>query len=82
MNKGSKNKSGTHVQQDPQDQSNFEDKEMNCAEGASCISGGKFVWTAGEQDFFAQKGFDTPPKRCKPCRDRKKANQDQNGGRR
>jgi len=44
-----------------------------------CIDAGKrpeclkeFVFTVGEQKFFNEKGF-TPPKRCKPCRDAKRA---------
>jgi len=32
-----------------------------------------FIFSVGEQTFFNTKGFDTPPKRCKPCRDAKKA---------
>lgn len=32
----------------------------------------EFEFTEGEQAFFETKGF-TPPKRCKPCRDAKKA---------
>lgn len=31
-----------------------------------------FVFTEGEAKFFADKGFQ-PPRRCKPCRDKKKA---------
>lgn len=30
--------------------------------------GAQFVFTAGEQDFYAQKGFDHPPARCPECR--------------
>jgi hypothetical protein len=51
-----------------------------------CIDSGKraqcekeFVFTVGEQKFFTEKGF-TPPKRCKPCRDAKKAEKEANGG--
>jgi hypothetical protein len=32
-----------------------------------------FTYTAGEQSFFAEKGFTDPPKRCKACREAKKA---------
>lgn len=35
------------------------------------------MFSVGEQKFFAEKGF-TPPSRCKPCRDKRKA-QNQNG---
>lgn len=44
----------------------YEDKELIC-EGCKR----PFVFTGGEQRFFAEKGF-TPPKRCKPCRDERK----------
>src|SRR4051812_5419855 len=27
-----------------------------------------FVWTAGEQSFYRDKGLENPPKRCKPCK--------------
>jgi hypothetical protein len=37
---------------------------------------GTFVFEAGEQAFFAEKGF-TPPTRCKPCRQARKAQQAQ-----
>jgi len=50
----------------------FEDLEVQCSEGDRCLSGGVFVWTVGEQQFYYEKGF-TDPKRCKPCRDRKNA---------
>ena len=35
--------------------------------------GTEFVFTAGEQEFYQQKGFSTPV-RCKACRDARKAN--------
>ena len=28
--------------------------------------------TAGEQEFYAEKGFQNEPQRCKPCRDARK----------
>ena len=41
-----------------------------------------FIFTSSDQDFYAEKGF-TQPKRCKPCRDAKKAkNGDKGGGQR
>lgn len=40
--------------------------------------GAEFVFTAGEQAFYAEKGF-SEPKSCKACRDAKKA---ANGSRR
>ena len=35
--------------------------------------GKKFVFTAGEQEFYAEKGFQNEPQRCKNCRDARKA---------
>ena len=32
----------------------------------------EFVFTAGEQEFFAQRGFANKPTRCKACRDNRK----------
>ena len=37
-----------------------------------CIDCGAGFFTVGEQDFYLSKGLETP-KRCKPCRDKKKA---------
>ena len=40
-----------------------------------------FLFTAGEQSFYAQRGFTESPKRCPSCRARRKAQrQDGNGG--
>ena len=50
-------------------QNNDQDQEIICCE-PNCKQ--PFLFTAGEQAFFAEKGF-TPPKRCKPCREAKKA---------
>ncbi len=41
----------------------FEDKTLICAD-----CGGEFVFTAGEQEFYHEKGFQNEPKRCKDCR--------------
>ena len=35
--------------------------------------GNEFVFTAGEQRFYDEKGFLNKPKACKACRDKKKA---------
>ena len=46
--------------------------------------GDNFVWTAGEQAYYQAQGFDEP-KRCKPCRQAKKARnseREQRGGNR
>lgn len=34
--------------------------------------GQSFVFTAGEQQFYAEKNFQNQPKRCKVCRDARK----------
>ena len=31
------------------------------------------MFTAGEQEFYAEKGFENEPQRCKACRDARKA---------
>jgi CxxC-x17-CxxC domain-containing protein len=41
----------------------YHDKVLKCAE-----CGSEFVFTAGEQMFFADKGFKNEPKRCKTCK--------------
>lgn len=46
----------------------FEDKVLVCRD-----CGVEFVFTAGEQQFYAEKGFQNEPQRCKACRDAKKA---------
>lgn len=35
--------------------------------------GKEFVFTEGEQQFYAEKGFTNEPVRCKECRSAKKA---------
>ncbi|NLO83174.1 MAG: zinc-binding protein [Clostridiales bacterium] len=47
----------------------YQDKELVCKD-----CGETFVFTAGEQEFYAEKGFQNEPARCKPCRDARKAN--------
>lgn len=46
----------------------YEDKTLVCKD-----CGNEFVFTAGEQEFYAEKGFENEPQRCKECRDAKKA---------
>lgn len=41
----------------------FEDRILYCAE---CKT--PFVFTVGEQRFYAEKGFQNEPKRCPDCR--------------
>lgn len=45
----------------------YEDKTLVCKD-----CGQEFVFTAGEQEFYAEKGFQNEPQRCKACRDAKK----------
>jgi CxxC-x17-CxxC domain-containing protein len=45
----------------------YNDKTLICKD-----CGAEFVFTAGEQEFFAEKGFVNEPQRCKACRDAKK----------
>ena len=41
--------------------------------------GNSFVFTAGEQAFYAEKGFTNKPVRCKECKDAKKARMEGGG---
>ncbi len=41
----------------------FQDRTLTCVD-----CGADFVWTAGEQQFFADKRFTNEPKRCKSCK--------------
>lgn len=45
----------------------YEDKVLKCKD-----CGEEFVFSAGEQEFYAEKGFQNEPQRCKKCRDSKK----------
>jgi CxxC-x17-CxxC domain-containing protein len=45
----------------------YEDRTLVCNE-----CGQEFVFTAGEQEFYAEKGFANDPKKCKACRDARK----------
>jgi CxxC-x17-CxxC domain-containing protein len=53
----------------------YTDKILACAD-----CGQEFVFTASEQDFYAQRGF-TEPKRCASCRSARKASRPDSGGR-
>ena len=46
----------------------FADKTLTCRE-----CGNEFVWAAGEQEFYQQKGLSHEPQRCPDCRKRAKA---------
>lgn len=47
----------------------YEEKTLVCKE-----CGNEFVFTAGEQEFYAEKGLTNQPQRCKSCRDARKNN--------
>ena len=49
----------------------YSDKVLKCADCSA-----EFIFTAGEQMFFADKGFKNEPKRCKAC----KGNRGQSAG--
>ena len=50
----------------------YEDKILKCRD-----CGQEFTFTAGEQEFYAERGFNNAPSRCKACREfqRKRAPQ-------
>lgn len=45
----------------------FQDKTLICKD-----CGSEFIFTAGEQEFYAEKGFTNEPQRCKACRNARK----------
>ena len=45
----------------------YEDKTLVCKD-----CGQEFVFTAGEHEFYASRGFENEPQRCKSCRDARK----------
>lgn len=45
----------------------YEDKTIACKD-----CGQEFTFTAGEQEFYAERGFQNEPQRCKACRDARK----------
>lgn len=53
----------------------FEDKVLKCRD-----CGAEFVFTVGEQEFYAEKGFENEPVRCRDCRVAKKRMRNENSG--
>ncbi len=51
----------------------YKDKTIKCVD-----CGTEFVFTARDQAFYAEKGFTNEPKRCKECRNKKKAEKSNN----
>ena len=45
----------------------YQDKTLVCKD-----CGAEFVFSAGEQEFYAERGFQNEPQRCKSCRDARK----------
>ena len=45
----------------------YQDKTLVCKD-----CGNEFIFTAGEQEFYAEKGLENEPLRCKECRIAKK----------
>lgn len=52
----------------------YQDKTLVCKD-----CGQDFTFTAGEQEFYAEKGFQNEPARCRDCRDSRKANRRSSG---
>ena len=52
----------------------MEDKTLVCVD-----CGNEFIFTASEQEFFAEKGFTNEPKRCADCRAKKKQMRNRRG---
>jgi CxxC-x17-CxxC domain-containing protein len=46
----------------------FQDKALTCRD-----CGQEFAWTAGEQEFYAQRGLQNAPGRCPSCRSARRA---------
>jgi CxxC-x17-CxxC domain-containing protein len=55
----------------------FADKTITCRD-----CGMDFVFTAGEQEFYASKGFVNEPTRCPSCRQARKSQMASGGGER
>ena len=51
---------------------NFEDKKLTCKECSK-----EFIWSTGEQQFYADKGLQNPPGRCPDCRKQRKTTSQQ-----
>ncbi len=55
----------------------FQDQTLVCKD-----CGKEFIWTASEQEFYQQKGFENAPVRCQECRALKRTRMDNNRGQR
>jgi CxxC-x17-CxxC domain-containing protein len=52
----------------------FQDKTIQCSDCAA-----SFTFSAGEQEFYASRGYTNEPKRCPPCRQARKSERNGNG---
>eukprot|EP01041_Mallomonas_annulata_P011860 gene11860-24853_t len=64
-----------HSKEPEPDNVEGEDENLECKD-----CGEPFVFTVGEQQFYAEKGFDNKPVRCKACKDAKKDRMNGGGG--
>ena len=55
----------------------FTDRNLTCRD-----CGTEFAFTAGEQEFYSQKGFEHEPTRCPQCRRTRKRDRSGAGGER
>ena len=46
----------------------YQDKTLTCKD-----CGAEFLFTEREQEFYAERGFQNEPSRCKTCRDARKS---------
>lgn len=54
----------------------YQDEKLVCED-----CGSEFIFTEGEQEFYAEKGLVNKPKRCPDCRkNRRQSNRRQGGG--
>jgi CxxC-x17-CxxC domain-containing protein len=53
----------------------FQDRELRCRD-----CGSTFIFTAGEQEFYASKGLENDPQRCPTCRAARRASRGSGGG--
>lgn len=51
----------------------YEDMTLTCKD-----CGAEFAFTAGEQQFYAEKGFENQPVRCPDCRRARKQQRNNN----
>ena len=49
----------------------FVDETLVCKD-----CGKEFIFSAGEQEFYAEKGFENKPVRCRDCRDKRRRNRE------